>query len=472
MDQHCLSKTFVQTRMRPIFILYAAVLILIVALFAEIQGLHKPYVVSSIYKREVFFLELMFVILVMLDRKVVFPDITKLYRPTVLLCGLWLSWSFFSALSGVNQPLALYTFAEHIVLVLFSISVYSVIQSFKQIDEKIIWLILAGFFVYCVFLFWTHFLGGDVRRESFAVSLIEVGFRNIRHLGYYLAIVLVVATGVGAGLSIYTGRLSLWISGIVASLAWGLIFWLGGRGPIVSFFVTLPFVVYLFYDVTQIRKILLFVSVTCLFGALLSWFMPYGYGLDYILSRFLGSTEVLTSEGIDVTQSGRLKIWAACSNDVIQNPLFGLGQNGYRSGCGSDFPGSSQPHGFHIQALLDWGVPGALFFALFVVVLLRRAFRESKTSLSAMQRLMIPYWGVLMLLVFSLFDGVLFQRFSLMFFALFLAMTMPVSVNKDQESFTQNDNRVFYLSMLFAVVSIMLFLRLTGYPLTVEYIKI
>jgi O-antigen ligase len=455
---------------QPLLVLGLAVLILIVAFFPEIQGLYKPYVGSSLQKRELFVLELAFVILILLNRRISFPDVKQISSGVMIAVGVWLLWSLLAAVNAEFRLLALLTYAEHLALLLFGVSLYALLDRYKWAKEWLLWVILAGFVVYCLFLVAFYFPGIDkLSLHSFITSFIEAGFRHIRHVGYYLAVVLVITTGIGvARANLRSVRI---LCGGLSIIAWGLLFWLGGRGPLVALLLTFPLFVYLAGSWANRYQLTLFFVITLVFGAAFSLLIPGGFGIDFLLVRlFPGMGELGGYEYLDRFSSARISIWLACTVDIVNHPFFGLGQNNYGLGCGREFGGTSQPHGFHIQALLDWGVVGAVSFALFVFMLMKSAYSNVKTQAVQGQIAGTALWGASMLLLFSGYDGILFQRFSLMFFAVFVVLALPES--KPVSESEKKDGRSVFVVLLLMVVAILLWLSTKGYAISPEYITI
>lgn len=459
-----------ELKKQPIFLIAILILVLIVAFFAEIQALHQPHV-KTLYKRELFFLEIAFVVLVLLSRNITFPYVKRFPGVLVVLAVFWGVWSLFSALDAINPLVALYTYTEHLTLVLFAFSVYALAQKYKNTREILLWIILLGFAVYCLFFGWSYFLVENYNHEiKFASTFDDVGFRNIRHLGYYFAIGLVVATGMGAGLGYYYGKAALWVGVILSVVAWGLLFWAGGRGPLVAFFVSAGVIVFLNGGMRKNRQFITFVIITCFVGACVSLLIPGGYGIDYLLGKFLWMPEDVSAlVDVEKTPSKRIEMWLTCLGDIKNNPFLGIGQNNFRYGCGQDFPMTLHPHGVHVQAPLEWGVPGAIAFFLFGGTLLRQTFLGIKKNQTGESFRLVPLWGVLFLLVASGYDGILYQRYTLMFFVLFVAMMMPDKKDFISEAACKTNSRVVYYGLLFFVLILLIILAIADFQFIVEY---
>lgn len=459
---------------RPILLLSLSLLVLMVAFFPELNGLHKPYVTSSLMKRELFVVELVFIMTVLLDRDVRFPSPAGLPGWVLVTMMLWLVWTFLAALQAQSHLLALMTYAEHVTLLLFAVALHAMCDRYAWLKPVLLWLIVLGFAAFFVFMLIHYFPSAETfSGRYFITSMTGIGFRNIRHFGYYGGIALLVSIGLASYLSGAGKSLAYAACIIVASLAWMLLFWVGGRGPLVALLVPFPlFLLVVANDANAIKPVM-FVLITLVVGALLSYLLPGGYDFHSLLGRFsVTGVEGGAAEAINNLSSNRLTIWRACVEDVMSNPLFGLGQNNYIYGCGDRVaPGSSQPHGSHIQLLLDWGIVGAIFFVAFISWYFRKAYSNLKQAGAAGYVAAISAWGVLMLLVFSAYDGTLFQRYSLMYFVLFLVLAVH-PVKSREPAAEQEDNRNIYGALLLFVIMIVAWLATKGYPITPEYITI
>jgi O-antigen ligase len=91
------------------------------------------------------------------------------------------------------------------------------------------------------------------------------------------------------------------------------------------------------------------------------------------------------SEDLDESGSSRLTYWKAGLKMVLHNPAFGVGFGRYpreyqaNAGGGEQFEfGERTAHSTWILALAETGVPGFLFFVLFVLSVMRMGIRNMR----------------------------------------------------------------------------------------------
>lgn len=455
----------------PVTFLSFLVLTLLVATFAEIQGFVQPFLSNS-GKRELFFLELAFVVLTVLNRQVRFPRLVPLYSAQLILLGFWLVWSLFSAINGVFPVHALFKYAEHITLVLFAYALSALILSYDGAKKWVLQVALIGFFIYLIYLFFFYFMQEGYESEvPFALTFYEVGFSNIRYLAYYLLVGAILGSAAIADEGNGFGNFFSGIVWVCVVGAWALLFWAGGRGPVLAFAVSLAVLVYAQGGVRNSYRLLKVVSISMLIGAVLSFIIPGSYGLLYLLDRLIwwdtGKDAVIFAEQLRMISNSRITMWLACVDDITANPWFGIGQNSFTYSCGKEFY-SKQPHGIHVQALLDWGWPGALAFFLFIAGVLRRGFRQVKAVGGQSFIQTGAFWALQALVISSFYDGIFVLHFSLMFIVLFMVLIL-ISMDGWQSG-SDNDNGARRLVgfMLIFVVGILIYAAFNNYPLVIE----
>jgi hypothetical protein len=446
-------------------------LILILAFFPEIQGLFNVHVSSSIYKREVFLIELLFVIFVIFNKHIKYPEITTAPRVVVVAFSLWVVSSAVSALLSVIGSLSILTYAEHLTHLLFALSVYSFVRKHMFLYKYALIVPVLGFAAYCIFFLFSYLLDSDLSspgsgRYIFPTSLTEVGFRHIRHFGYYLSIIVVAALGVVHQCQ-YNFRRPLVLLGLLAlTLSWMFMAWIGGRGPFFAIALSLLVVAFLF-RINEYKALLFTAGVTFIIGTGLSFYLPdTGFGIGYMLQRWFSLRLGFDVEGLNAFSSSRLMIWKECLSDIAENPYFGVGQNGFLSTCRLRIsPAITQPHGFHIQSLLDWGVFGSLFFLTALISLLYYAYKKNNSQYAELSttRLFV-FWSVIMLLVYSSIDGIMFQRYTLAFFAFYMGL-LQIDIPKPEyaDEMVQTSLGSFPYRILLYII-----LGIIGYHLIIE----
>lgn len=230
---------------------------------------------------------------------------------------------------------------------------------------------------------------------------------NVRHLGYYGA----VLTGISLGLYTQTRWAMV---GVVLGLA--LILWTGSRGGVFAVGGSL-FVAWAVLDWRKARAMTLACSVGFLAALALAsiWVPPHpSWGPASLWGRSGGAA----TEASDPS-NGRAEIWAETTLMALERPAFGWGEGQFKYNVPTAGEHSNHPHNSVIQFLYQWGVVGlasVLFLLAVAVKMARRSLRyEEPTALPA-------FVAACCLLSFSLVDGTLYYPFPIMMLAVCLAV--------------------------------------------------
>lgn len=455
-----------------LFVLATCLLTSILIFFAEIQGLHYPLLHSGLDKRELFILEFSFVVCVLLNRNVQYPSVLGSMNLASILFLLWVMWGMVSTLLAMGLNLALISYAEQLVLLLFAVSVYAFLNTYRALYPMVMWVLVIGFFLYILFLVSNYsFPSLDGR---FVYSMKEVGFRHVRHFGYYLTVMVIVGAGIVMSVNYRLRHPIMWMGVVTMIISWMFIVWLGGRGPI--FALALSTVVFIYFIRPQKYKLqLALMGATFIAGVLLSWFVPGGFGLEHVLHRLVPFWFGKSDIGLVGYSSGRVSIWMECWSDIKDNPVFGVGPNGFISTCGARWNHAHilQPHGLHIQAMLDWGIGGALLFFAAITVFLNQGYARLVSAGANIPIIgLVAFWEVIMLLVFSSIDGTLYHRFSVMYFAFFIALLYIKPTTSMGSEYGGVESRIPYLILLYIVSGIIIYLQFNGYLIMPSYILV
>lgn len=233
---------------------------------------------------------------------------------------------------------------------------------------------------------------------------------NIRHIGYLAAMLLPV----GYSFLIFktpkdTGY---WLTFIYLTLAWGLVFWMGGRATFLAL-MGASIIFFLFNPRT-----LPVVMATSLSGLLLSQLFTVN---DPSLNLFrlfdLGGGE----KDLNQLSSHRLTIYhQALTLWWEQSPLIGLGSDIFRylrpSILGDYY---AQPHSFIIQTLLSSGLIGGLTLLVLLIMLVRSWIqnRDSNWSGFIIAGMAATATGLI--------DGVFYHSLSFFTVSIVLALSLP-----------------------------------------------
>lgn len=393
------------------FLILVSILILLFALFAQISSFIFPGPDTVVLTM----LQLLFIFMTVLNKRIQLPSIRRAPKVAAWIALGWILLSIVSSINGLDAQFAILNSAELVIQILFIVCLVMFFRTYDLNGLHILMLVIIGFLLYLPYFGIYHlFTPVSPLHEVSIINLSAVGFNNIRHFGYYLTIVLIFSYGACLYVKFKWHHPAMWVALITSIIAWTLIFWSGGRGPIFAFFVSLILFL-LWVRVALGGRLTVLIVSTALIGLMISPTLPKGMGADRIWLKFESSSN------LNEFSANRIKFWRNCLSDIAERPLLGNGAYGFNEGCGSEFGNYSHPHGFHIQAPLDWGIPGALLFFCLISLVLWYAWLGIKDNKDISIN-SLGFWLGLMILVYSTIDGTLYHRFSVIFFSLAIAL--------------------------------------------------
>lgn len=135
----------------------------------------------------------------------------------------------------------------------------------------------------------------------------------------------------------------------------------------------------------------------------------YYYFGDFVATSYSENIERMIGFGAD-DDSGRFDLWVYALDSWRKAPLFGIGLGGVMRGIGH------ASHNFYVELISETGLVGFTLFALFLMRILKSAFKYDKM-------LFVALFGIL---VQSLFVDVLADR-TLWVFLIWCSMLSPIS---------------------------------------------
>jgi O-antigen ligase len=223
---------------------------------------------------------------------------------------------------------------------------------------------------------------------------------------------------------------------IVTCINVSLLFWLGGRGALLAFFVALGFVVYLQVLVKRVNfssliQTLVVILISFIIGSLLSVFDWNGF--IRLVSQIHEQVRVFPQVGLDIVSiattyktgdsiTERYDLWLQSWYFFMEKPWLGHGVESFFIKLNQNY---FHPHNFIIQFLVEFGVIGTLAFLAFYGFLVLKSFqitlrRPNIQNYSAVSML-------LALFVQSLVSGSLYFSPPVMVFCMVGAYTLAVS---------------------------------------------
>lgn len=374
---------------------------------------------TSVMKPLVACFELAFIAAVLLEsRPLIIPHaVTRLSIPILM----WLFWMLLAALFSNHTTVALLRTAEWTTHVLFAVTLISYLYREDNNIKEISDALLIGFFFYTLLY-------------SIYVSIYghkALAFDHIRHYGHYAVIALFMSLSVKkSDLPSYATIFKI----SVLIIAWTALFWAGGRGPIFALFVVTT-VLFVSGHFASRGYLLSTLSISAVAGLLIS--IPIS-DPDYGIYRIFHT--ISESQNIDAFSSSRITIWRTTLSDILSNPLFGLGPEGFVYSAGEVFHPILHPHNSIFQFMIEWGVPGTILFLWLLYRIFYPAFIATRSDNNV--HLFSAFWAGTTILFYSLFTGNLYVPFSTF---MFVVVTSVIITSNDASSKKTSVNKKFVL---------------------------
>ncbi len=357
-----------------------------------------------IYVFELFILILYLVIL----RK--FPPFIDIFKQNQLVGFVFLFWLlsisislFFSPYNLVNSYYAIGRYLQTIAHVITFLFVWDFLTRYQP-SLKLLFRVISLSTICVVIVFIAKwFIDSPIIGESL-LAQIWAGNpplnAHIRHTGYQAAAALAFSLVFFIdNVKFCDQKIADFIMFLVL---WGFVFWLGGRGAVLSILVAVVMV----YGVLRFKKMgeKAFVFSTLLaiiIGLVLSEWLSIG-SWSGMLNSFSRS---LDAESFNQLSSNRLKLWLSAWYSVKDHLLFGLGPQGYSYMPNHIF--GVHPHNVIIQFIVEWGVSGTV---LFLIILIKGFWAGYKRNILETSRRVDKYKlaagaVITTLSIHALFDG-------------------------------------------------------------------
>lgn len=337
-------------------------------------------------------------------------------RPTApaiaLLAGLWLAaMAVSTALSDHPGP-ALSKNVEYLIHALFFLVLLKAGYSARQVRCVAI-AAVGALLVYLVALAVILVLAPP---PDGLWRYAMPGFRNVRHLDYWLGAVL--AGLLAARLTLRQGVFAGWrghIADMAALAFWFALFWTGGRGAALAALLAGGLVVYgsgrIGGAAGPVRQAAIM---------LLAMALAVAFPVDepsFGILRFLEESRFAT---LNAFSSGRLAIWDEAIRLWLNAPLFGLGAGQAVLHMQASHGVFLQPHNVALQWLMAWGLAGAAPALGLLARQVLRAWRVTMATGSPGGIFALAL--VLATAANALIDGTLYHPYPVFLFAVFLAL--------------------------------------------------
>jgi hypothetical protein len=357
---------------------------------------------SRYFNTKVAALELIFVIVFFSHKGIKLSTINYKILLLFLFFALWITITIFFADQksyAFNRNLCV------IVHMVFGFAVWRYLTNYSYRRIYIVYLITFSFFLPAV----GTVIYGLMHSES-SISLVgDLPFySNIRHLGYHVAASLIFAVLLFVRASTNFMRIlyGLWLCTTVAFLLWS-----GSRGPVVGLFLS---GILLLLVIPSFRKR----NAICLLAAFSTLvFLMLIFNLDFLGYGMINRT--LAANDFNSLLAGRVNLWSGVLQS-IDNWFVGIGGDNFNLLKAAG--GFAQAHNVVIQAILDWGIIGAIVFLLFPSISVVKAITGIR-SLKVPNHVMNASLSLIIMYLFlSLVDGVFYHGIPFMLFVVSVAL--------------------------------------------------
>lgn len=333
-------------------------------------------------------------------------------KPTAISIGLFLFTSLISSLLSNFFYHSMLAWAEFSCYVLMAFTVFRALSR----DERSIELSLAALAMSLIFILLMLLLKWCILVEPRDYEWVpNTPFvNNIRHLGYLICLLLPIGF---YGLN-KASHFRFILTIVFLSIAWALIFWMGGRG---AFIAVLAASVLAWFILDKNKH---WLYLTPAIGFVLSqpfWVNDAGLNLFRIFQL-----EGDAIEKMNILSANRLFIWLKAIELWWQNaPVLGLGPDSYRYLGYVEFSGTVQPHSIIPQVLISYGLVGLFSSVVLLIQYLLFLWRAPKSN-------QLIGLCVLAGLAHSLTDGVLYHAFSSFLFVCLLTLSLIQTSSKKE----------------------------------------
>lgn len=245
---------------------------------------------------------------------------------------------------------------------------------------------------------------------------------HARHAGYNMLVA--VLAGVFLLLSEPLPRQRVFIGSALFLVA-ACLFWLGGRGSMLSALVALGVVFVWVRQKLIIDRRLLVITLSVVVCAVIAAHFAAAFSWNGV-SNSIGRS--VAAENANGLSSGRLTIWLYSLAAIRDDWFLGLGSQGYLFIPGK-LRSTAMPHNVIVQFLVEWGVMGTLLFLSLFLYGLRQIFmRLRKSTLLINAEILSAATIVIALAVHGLTDGTFYHGKASFYMALCFAVCLSGAI--------------------------------------------
>ena len=321
-------------------------------------------------------------------------------RSAFLLFLAWAAWAVLATVFSDRMPVAMVRQWEIFCKCFFCFCLWFFLNQRDNRAGQVHALVVGGFCLICFALAVFWFAVPDPAHYDWFNN--PPHFSHIRHFGYYCT------AGFILGFYFFfkeNQTPAVWLAVLIYFIVcWAFLFWSGGRGAVLTCVIGSGL---LLFHARGRRLPILFILF---FSALAGFYLSSHFNVEHASLGGVKSVE-RTSKSF---WSTRDILWAEAVKQVKDSLMFGLGPDAFRYFIRFR-PSLSQPHNSLVQFILEWGIPGTLFFLAFYLNLVwigvRNIFSGSQGEAQGLRA--VSAILVVSYLAFSLIDGLFYHALPL-----------------------------------------------------------
>ncbi|MFC5542453.1 O-antigen ligase family protein [Ureibacillus suwonensis] len=298
----------------------------------------------------------------------------------VLSISVFISSTFFVPITLGYHPEIKSVFSNYIKLAmvfLYFIIGYN-IAKLKAIDKVIKWYSIVAFFCAIIGIVWSFL------KINFLSEILFFGgtrFRGFLNDPNYFSIIQITALAYLSRTVKTKCKFIIWIVFILSVVT------TGSKTGMVTLviYASIRFIEYLISIKNNLQKNLLKVPILILLLLIIIPILTFSYQtifqkLSVTFPVFLRIESVFFDFSSSITEngSGRLVTWENAIKLILLSPILGIGVGTYSGLANTLFGSVSIAHNTYLQLAVEWGLPLALVFFIYVISILWISYRKQK----------------------------------------------------------------------------------------------
>ena len=319
--------------------------------------------------------QILFIILYVLILREI-PPFVKIIKEHSLVTLILLLWTLSITLSLLYSPLEIWSkyyaqqrYFQTTMHVVFFLFVWDFFYRYRPPLRWLFYTIAASTIYVMAYYFYEIAVNPNLDGGKFAVDpplnshIRYTGIQAMAALSFFFALFF----------NKFSFTINNFFNAMILILLWSFLFWLGGRGSVLSILCALIFVGCVFYfKKINGKSFYLVMLAAASVGILISeWLAVFNWnGFFYNFNRTVDNIG-----NVAQLSTGRLDIWKESWVVIKDNLLLGLGSQGFYYMPSRVMEGSViqahgtiiQPHNLILQFLIEWGLIGTVLFIIVLV---------------------------------------------------------------------------------------------------------